>query len=492
MLISGHAATPGEAQTNRASGSSEPVLAIQQQWTCAVSLAVAAIVAAGLVLRLLGARGDLWLDEIWSLVLLEPLTSIDQIFWRINHDNNHFLNSLYLYLAGPDALPLLQRGLSIALGVGAIVAAGAAARGRWAAVVTSLLFAISYPMVHYGSEARGYAGLVLFTLLSIVFLERRLDKLGSGFAFGVIVLLGFLSHLIMIETVAVLVTWTARLVWRRTGSLDRVNVELGQIFAPAFLAVLPLAACMLIGRLRFGFTIGGALPFSFQAFAQGYGGMIRYLFGLPAWISGWVCIIAACSLVCVCAGIWRDRRASLYVIGIVGLPILMAAARLPNAEFQRYFLVPATLTLLWAGELLGRGFAAGGKYRLFAAGAIVAILAGTTTLLLPFYEYGRGSYAAMVDKITRDGATSYATNQTFRTVMTVDYFAKRLGRQASVVAQDKMCDERPSWLILEGAIDRQPQYVDRAPNCSLSYERVEASPSWGLSGLSWTLYQRRD
>ncbi|WP_141246057.1 hypothetical protein [Mesorhizobium sp. WSM3859] len=454
--------------------------------------AVAVIGVAGLVLRALGARGDPWLDEIWSLVQLEPLTSIDQIFWRINHDNNHFLNSIYLYLVGADASPLLQRGLSIALGVGAIVAAGAAARGRWAAVATSLLFAISYPMVHYGSEARGYAGLVLFTLLAVMFLERRLDERGSGVAFGAIVLLGFLSHLIMVETVAVLVAWAAWIVWRRTGSLGRVNVELGQIFAPAFLAVLPLAACMLIGSLLFGFRIGGVLPFSLHAFGQGYGGMIRYLFGVPDWIGDWVSIAAACGLVCVCAAIWRDRRASLYVIGIVGLPFIMAMARPPNSEFPRYFLVPATLMLLWAGELLGRGFAAGGKYRLFAAAAMAAILAGTTTLLLPFYEYGRGSYGAMVDRMTRDGAADYAANQEFRTVMTVDYFAKRLGRQASVVAMDKICDRHPSWLILEGSIDRQPQYVDLVPACRSAYERVDASTSWGLSGLAWTLYQRRD
>lgn len=489
MLISGEAS--GDVQVHRANGFSEPVAGVQR-WTRAVSLAVAAIALAGLVLRLLGARGDLWVDEIWSLELLQPLTSIDQIFWRINHDNNHFLNSIYLYLVGPDASPLLQRGLSIALGVGSIVAAAATARGRSAAVATSLLFAVSYPMVHYGSEARGYAGLVLFTLLAIVLLERWLDKRGSGIAFGAVILLGFLSHLIMVETVAVLVVWTAWLIWRRTGSLERVNVELGPIFAPAFLAVLPLAACMLVGRLLFGFRIGGALPFSLEAFAQGYGGMIRYLFGVPDWIGDWVCIAAVCGLVGICASLWRDRRASLYLIGIVGLPIVMAIARQPNVEFQRYFLVPATLMLLWAGELLGRGFAAGGRYRLFAAAAIVAILAGTTAFLLPFYEYGRGSYAVMVDKMTRDGAADYATNQEFRTVMIVDYFAERLGRQASFVATGKMCDRRPSWLILEGPIDRQPQHVDAAPDCGLAYERVEASTSWGLSGLAWTLYQRRD
>ncbi|AZO14524.1 hypothetical protein EJ069_07125 [Mesorhizobium sp. M2A.F.Ca.ET.043.05.1.1] len=50
----------------------------------------------------------------------------------------------------------------------------------------------------------------------------------------------------------------------------------------------------------------------------------------------------------------------------------------------------------------------------------------------------RGAYAAVVDRMTRDGAANYATNQEFRTVMTVDYFAKRLGRQASFVSVDKI------------------------------------------------------
>ncbi|TIW22986.1 MAG: hypothetical protein E5V81_10610 [Mesorhizobium sp.] len=86
----------------------------------------------------------------------------------------------------------------------------------------------------------------------------------------------------------------------------------------------------------------------------------------------------------------------------------------------------------------------------------------------------------MVDRMTRDGAANYATNQEFRTVMIVDYFAKRLGRQASFVSLDKICDERPSWLILEGPIDRQSQFVEAVPTCASAYERVDASTSWGL------------
>ncbi|RWP79584.1 hypothetical protein [Mesorhizobium sp.] len=457
------------------------------------SLAIFAIVVAGLVLRLLGARGDLWLDEIWSFSLIEPLTSINQIFWRVNHDNNHFLNSAYLYLIGPDTSPLLQRGLSIAFGASTIVAAAAVPCGRWAMISTSLLFAVSYPMVHYGSEARGYAGLVLFTLLSVVFLERWLDKRGSSvIALAAAILLGLLSHLTMIEMVPVLVAWTTWVTWLRTERIGRTLADVGLTFTPAVLAVLPLAICVVVGAQLSGFVVGGVSPFSFQAFAKGYGGVIRYLLGPPSWIGDWACIAAACGMVCISAGIWRDRRASLYVIGIVGLPALMCAANLPNLQIPRYFIVSGTLLLLWTGEMLGRGFDAGGFKRYLAAGALAVMMSGSISSLLQFYEYGRGSYASIVGQMTQNGATTYASNHDFRTAMVVDYFAARTGRQAWFVPKDELCIRRPAWLIMEGDPDIQSKRVEPASACALAYERTDASRNWGLSGLSWTLYRRRD
>src|SRR5580658_3326658 len=56
--------------------------------------AVAALTLAGLPLRLFCARGDLWLDEIWSLQSLEHISHSGEIFYAISQDNNHFLNSL--------------------------------------------------------------------------------------------------------------------------------------------------------------------------------------------------------------------------------------------------------------------------------------------------------------------------------------------------------------------------------------------------------------
>jgi uncharacterized membrane protein len=273
--------------------------------------AVAAIAFVGLLLRLPGSSGDLWLDEIWSLDLVEKITSIDQIFWRINHDNNHFLNSAYLYLVGPHASPLVHRALSIGLGVATVFATAAvtADRGRGTQLIASLLFAISYPMVHYGSEARGYSGLVLFTLLSILCLQRRLDGRGSAITLGVAITLGLLSHLTMFFTIVVLVAWTAWRLLRNGDGPLRAALATGTIFRPALIAALPFAFSVIYGARVLGFTMGGSTTSTLTDFAAGYGGMIRFLFGLPSWAPDWPLIVTACGLVCLSAWSWQDRRA---------------------------------------------------------------------------------------------------------------------------------------------------------------------------------------
>src|SRR5450755_983364 len=67
----------------------------------AFAFSVAALAAIGMVVRLVAAQGSLGNDEIWSLINLRPIRHFWQILWDISHDNNHFLNSLWLYFAWP-------------------------------------------------------------------------------------------------------------------------------------------------------------------------------------------------------------------------------------------------------------------------------------------------------------------------------------------------------------------------------------------------------
>src|SRR5262245_13235367 len=46
------------------------------------------------------AVGDLWLDEIWSIRIAQAVSIPTEIVTRFHHDNNHVLNTLFLWLVG--------------------------------------------------------------------------------------------------------------------------------------------------------------------------------------------------------------------------------------------------------------------------------------------------------------------------------------------------------------------------------------------------------
>jgi hypothetical protein len=469
-------------------------------WRWVVSLSC--IVAAGGMVRLIGARGDLWLDEIWTLLLIAPVHSVGGILLDIGHDNNHYLNSIYLYLIGPDATSLAQRGLAVALGTATVAAAGLAAApcGRAAAVFAMLLFAFAYPMVHYGSEARGYAGLVLFVLVALVFLHRALDRSdwrvrhGLGVAIG----LGLLSHLTMVAGAAGLAAWSIWVLWRRSGGLRQAAMATLAIFRPALAWTFAVGACVVIASQRHRFTLGGVIPFAPADFVDGYGGLIRGLLGAPDPVSSllppWAFLAAASGAIALAAYAWRDRESdvSLYVIAAVALPAAIFLAALPNVQFGRYFLVSGTIFLLFVADVLGDAWSRGGVPRIVAGAALSTMLIGHAVALASFFQDQRGHYTDAIALMARDGRFSYASDHEFRTRTVVDFFAAKRGIAADYVRPDEWCRSPPQFMVIEdidtalrfGHLDLGP------PQCRLGFERGESFASSRLSGRPWTIYRR--
>ena len=465
-------------------------------------LTVSIIVAAGGVVRLIGARGDLWLDEIWTLVLIAPVRSVGEILFDIGHDNNHYLNSIYLYLIGPDASSLAQRGLAIALGTATAAVAGLAAapRGRAAAVFAMLLFAFAYPMVHYGSEARGYAGLVLFLLLAVIFLQRALDRPDWRLrqALGLAIGLGLLSHLTMVAGAAILAAWTIWVLWRRSGSLPHAAAATLAIFRPALAWTFAVGGCVAIASLRHHFTFGGVTPFAPADFVDGYGGLIRLLLGVPDLIAdavpSWVCLPAAVAATAIAAHIWRDREShiSLYVIAVIGWPAVIFLAAAPNVQFGRYFLVSGTFFLLFLADALGDAWSRGGLPRIGAGAALGAMLIGHAAALASFFHDERGHYVDAIGHMARDGRFSYASDHEFRTRTVVDFFTGKRGIAADYVHPDAWCESPPQFMVIDDAgTARRFAHLDLGtPRCPLGFERGESFVSSRLSGRPWTIYRR--
>jgi len=57
-------------------------------------------VLVGTYLRFKGIFSAFWLDEIWSLKLVRELGSPLEVVTKLHIDNNHIINSLYMYMVG--------------------------------------------------------------------------------------------------------------------------------------------------------------------------------------------------------------------------------------------------------------------------------------------------------------------------------------------------------------------------------------------------------
>lgn len=174
------------------------------------------------LVRLAGMAGDLWLDEIWSVRMVEQVKSPWEILTVLRHDNNHPLNSLWLYWLGPDAAGWSYRLLSWFAGSVSVGLAGAIA-GRQAlnlssdetaakltAALAMVLTGGSYLLIHYSSEARGYAPMLACALGAVWALQHADDAKWGRWAIGYAMAagLGLLAHVAMAQVLVAGVLWS--------------------------------------------------------------------------------------------------------------------------------------------------------------------------------------------------------------------------------------------------------------------------------------------
>src|SRR5204862_1912632 len=135
----------------------------------------------GALLRLRGVFTDFWLDEIWGLRIALAAPSPLALITQIHQDTNHPLVSMFLYAIGPVRHWEWYRLLSLACGLGTIFLI----RDR----TYRILAALSFPLIVYSSEARGYAPAAFFLVVGYVLWKK------NPIGFGVAIVLALLSHL---------------------------------------------------------------------------------------------------------------------------------------------------------------------------------------------------------------------------------------------------------------------------------------------------------
>jgi len=460
----------------------------------ALGIALTLIVIAAAVVRFRASAGDLWLDEIWSLHFASSVLSPVEILTQIHHDNNHILNTLLLYFLGDRENWMIYRIPAIAAGTVAVICSSLIAR-RWArleALTAVLLTGSSYLMIHYSSEARGYALVVPFALLSFLMMRRCLE--GHRLApvlFWLMVVLGFLSHLIFVHVYIALLVWSLVRFVKTSRRWSQVALNVVRCHAVPIGFVIALYFVHVRHIVISGGPVFSALGVVVRTAALTLGAPETGPMAVAA--AGAVLVIIVFGLLMLA----RDRSDStvFFAVVIVLSPGLLLLIRPPQLLYVRYFLISVAFLVLLLSRLLASLYRCGPVGRVVYVAVMLAIMSGGGVYTADLLKHGRGHYVDaltyMVEN-TPGNVVTIGSDHDFRNKTILDYYAPRFGGIKRITYYDKSMwpQEGPDWLILHNwARDVLPpgavtDLFGHAYSLTRSYRYAR------LSGWNWFLYRR--
>lgn len=457
---------------------------IERRWWW---VAVLAACAAALALRLAAADGALWTDEAWSVVYAAEAQTPAGVFLRINHDNNHHLYSLWLQAIGRDASPLLARLPAVVAGTLTVIVAAvfAGRRSRAAGVVAALLFAVSPTLVTFGSEARGYALMLLAAMVLLLLADdaasRRPSPAAAPWFLALTAIVGMLSHLTMAAPVALATLWVY-LDRRAALGPDAALRATARLMGPALLATAAVVGFVFAAAAASptGMRLGGYLAFQWRDYAAALGDLAAWTVGIgfpPAWLAPLAVALAA-GLIALRPPQWLGGRARLYAILILAVPLGAALLQPGNAGFARYYLASALGLLLLLAQWIGHLLARGGVQRAIGLAALAIVTAACLWRDAQLIDLGRGRpdvAAALIG-----GQPVALQPARFEAPLSL-----AAGRRGAVLNVAQGCAPAKFVLAGHGRFDRPTASI---VHCGIRYHRIAAARTTPLSGDAWTLY----
>jgi hypothetical protein len=457
-------------------------------------LCISILTAAALV-RIPGAFNDLNLDEIWSLDLVGTISSPMGIFTKLHHDNNHYLNSLWMYLIGPHCDWVGYRIPSLLAGIGTVVVAGLIGYRRslvnaWMAM---LLVGCSYVLILYSDQARGYSCLVCCCLLAYYWLDRYLTTRKSLFAilFALTAVCGFLSQLTCVSFFVSAFIWS---VWR----LIRSRRPPRQIAAALLLCyAIPSLFLLVLYLIDIRhMVIGGGTPTTLWI---GYPTAIAWIVAPAAQgADTWVAFSAvSVALICGCVLLRGDKVDSLvlYIAVILVVPVCVALLRHATLLYVRYFLVAISFSLLLLSTAMASLWERGWKSRVVCLCLLAGYGFANGRDILVLLKDGQGDFSETVTFLKRRSRRPVITvggDQDSRIKIMLQFYGpQQLGtREAVYYPIGGWPPAGPEWVICQkesigAAVSDGEQLADRTGNL---YKLAKIVPSAPLASVHWFLY----
>lgn len=488
--------------TQAASPPAPVARALLPLWLQIVLVAVAAN-----LLRLAASLDEFWLDEIWSWGLVrEQVQHPLDILLALHHDNNHLLTSWWIYTLGPDVDWRWYRLPSVLLGSATVLLARRAVRqdGRHAVRAVTLLTAPSYLLIHYTSEARGYAGMMFAVAACLVLLQRLLPpgrndapmprasgwrRGGALGLFWLSAMFGCLAHATFYYAFAALGLWACyRLLTSRTAWLSKIAELLALFVLPGLFALILWLVSY--SQLQIG---GGDIENPWLVGTA----TASLLLGGPGAGEG---ILLGALLLAILVGLeigalmrMGDDRWVLWLAMLV-VPAVLIALLGHEVIYPRYFLATVLCLQLALGCLLGRALSRRGTWRVVAWVVLAGITLGNGLHLQKLYRDGRGHPAAAVRWMAERTAGEQilvGSDNAFRHGLVLGYYLRELPPDKKLLhfGSGPWPPGGPEWLLLHNQDLEWAPEPDLQVGDGLRFRLEKVYPYAGLSGWQTAVYR---
>jgi hypothetical protein len=485
-------------------------MSVFQQSKRLVFIALMAVaVALGVISRGMALFGELWLDEQWSCLQVSSISSPLEILTHLLHDNNHPFNSLWIYLVGPFSSPETIRFPSLLYGVTTLFLIaryaprffGARVAGVW--LLTCLL---SYNLILYNSEARGYSMLVLCATWCVILALRAVRDEGnkpSPLLFALVATFGCLAHAAFAMVLAPLMIWCCAVKATKT---SRLGLDSWNRWA--FIPVC-LVGSMLALSFYTSLEIGGAprlpiLQVLLTTLSVTVGGeeLSAYNAALSAGISLLALGVLICLVVEVFTWIREDKTTGLLIALLLVTPLIAVTASSPHFILPRYFLFQTVISLLVLSRFAVR---LASKSTLGLAISLVLVsgyIAGNARLTWQLLTWGRSTFEAHRRTLIRLYPTeqrTLGTSQEFQTRLRMRYgeswFIAHHGGAAdkvTLIPDYTNSSPGPLYVLVESPDRFEPFPESFTTNAGVTYIRSSISPAPISSGAQAAWYKRDD
>jgi hypothetical protein len=288
-----------------------------------VALSVILLIASGM--RLYGLDYGLWYDEIRAYVTYMGIPT-GELLTTYDSENNHVLFTLLARASFEifDGAPWSMRLPAVLFGVSSIWALYFLARqvvSEREALLSAALLTFSYHHIWFSQNARGYTGLLFWTLLSSWFFLRALREDSSKIwvFYAVTVALGMYTHMTMTFIVFThFVIFLISIFIKKDGSWARFRSGFFFGFCVAALLTFQLYALILPQLLN---SIGEQS--NVTTWKNPLWTFFEFIRGLKISLSSGIVAIGA--LVVTSAGLWSFLRQNPSIIGLLFLSALVGS-----------------------------------------------------------------------------------------------------------------------------------------------------------------------